>query len=58
MTRGHSIEAGQRLIKNDQLRIVNQRTGKGHLLTHAFRKSLTTLVEMWLKPERRQKIVR
>ena len=46
---GTGIEAGQRLVEDDQARVVHQRTGERHLLQHALAEAAATLVGM--RPE-------
>ncbi len=43
---GAGIEPGQRLVENDQLRLVNERAGQRHLLPHALGKTFAALVGM------------
>ena len=56
LTRGAGVEAGQRLVEDDQPRLVHQRAGERHLLAHALGKALAALVRMRLQPERDQQI--
>ena len=58
MTRRQRVEAGQRLVEDDQTGIVHQCARQRHLLAHAFGKSFAALVQMRLEPERHQKIMR
>ena len=44
LARGAGVEAGQRLVEDDQPRIVDQRAGERHLLAHALREALAALV--------------
>ena len=58
VTRRQRVEAGERLVQDDQPGIVHQRAGQRHLLAHALGKSLAAFVQMRLEPERRQKRLR
>ena len=44
LPRGAGVEAGQRLVEDDQARVVDQRAGQRHLLAHAAREALAALV--------------
>src|SRR5689334_21682288 len=41
LTRGARIETRQRFVENNEVRVVDQRTGECHLLAHPAGKSLT-----------------
>ena len=58
VTRRQRVEAGEGFIEDDQAGVVDQRAGQRHLLAHAFRKSFAAFVQMRLKPERHQEILR
>jgi len=58
VTGGERIEAGERLVQDDQARVMHQRAGQRHLLAHALGKSLAALVQMRLQPERHQELLR
>ena len=44
LPRGAGVEAGQRLVEDDEARVVDQRAGERHLLAHAAREALAALV--------------
>ena len=44
LARGQRVEPGERLVQDDQARIMHQRAGQRHLLPHALGKSLAALV--------------
>ena len=46
LARGAGIEPGQRLVENDDARVVHQRAGERHLLAHALGKALAALIGM------------
>ena len=48
---GAGVEAGERLVEDDQLGIVHQRAGERHLLPHAAGKSLAALMCVRLEAE-------
>ena len=56
VTRRQRVEAGERLVEDDQPGIVHQRAGQRHLLAHALGKSLAAFVQMRLEPERDQQL--
>src|SRR4029078_5273182 len=41
---GAGVETGQRLVEDDQTRVVDQRPGERHLLAHAARETLAALM--------------
>ena len=51
LARGAGVEAGQRLVEDDQPRVVDQRAGERHLLPHALGEALAALVRVRRKPE-------
>ena len=58
VARRHGVEAGERLVEDDQPGIVHQRAGERDLLAHALGKSLAALVQMRLEAQRNQKLAR
>ena len=58
VTRGERVEPGERLVQDDQSRVMHQRAGQRHLLPHALGKSLAALVQMRFQPERDQEFAR
>ena len=48
---GAGVEAGQRLVEDDQLGIVHQRAGERHLLPHAAGKAFAALMRVRLEAE-------
>ena len=58
VTRRQRVEAGERLVEDDQPGVVHQRARQRHLLAHALGKSLAALVQMRLEPERHQQFLR
>ena len=50
LPRGAGIEAGQRLVQDDQLRIVHERAGERHLLAHALGKAFAAFVGVRVSP--------
>ncbi len=46
LARGAGVEAGQRLVEDDQARVVHQRAGERHLLAHALGEALAALVRV------------
>ena len=56
VTRGHRVKAGERLVQDDQPRVVHQRARQRDLLAHALGKSLAALVQMRLQVRARPEV--
>ncbi len=46
LARGAGVEAGQRLVEDDELGVVHQRAGERHLLPHALGEAFAALVRV------------
>jgi hypothetical protein len=51
LARGAGIEPGERLVENDEKRVMHQCAGERHFLAHAFGESLAALARMRREPE-------
>ena len=58
LTGGPGVEAGERLVEDDQPRIVHERAREGHFLLHAAGKSFAPLVRVRLKAEPADQLTR
>ena len=58
MPRRDGIEPGERLVQDDQPRVVDQGARERHLLAHALGEALAALVQMRLEAERDQELLR
>jgi hypothetical protein len=58
VTRRQRIEAGQRLVEDNEPGIVHQRARQRHLLAHALGKSFAAFVQMRFQPERHKQLMR
>ena len=57
LPRRAGVEAGQRLVEDDQPRVVDQRAGERHLLPHALGEALAALVRVRREPEPADQVV-
>ena len=58
LARGAGVEPGQRLVENDQPRLVNERAGERHFLPHALGETLAAFLRMRREFEPVQKFLR
>ncbi len=58
LTGGPGVEAGERLVKDDQPRIVHERARERHFLLHAAGKSFAALMRVRLKAEPADQLAR